>query len=447
MSTIRGITAALGLLAFGPAEALDLAEAYRLALATDPSYQAVAARAAADEEGIGIARAKLLPQLGASGTIRKMWTKREVSGRALPAYQTNSWNWGVNLVQPLYRPSEWAAYQQAKDLARSSRMRLTDERDNLLARLAQAYLQVLDVSAQLNVARTDLRRHQAVLRQAKAAFANGDGTRTDVEEAQARLDEADARVIHWQGRLEIAQQRLSLLVGQSVRAAELVDLADRHSVARTVLARQASAWVEEARQANAGLKALRAEVEAARRKVQQAWGGHKPTLDFVAGYRQSSSDSEITLNQTFKTGTVGLQASLPIFSGGGTAAAIRQAQAQLQEAQFRLDARSLEIRQMVLDAYTRVRAGESEVKARRQALSSARQALTATRKGVLAGTRNTVDVLDAEQRVSEAEARYADAVYQLLQAVVELLVAVSKPPEEAIRFVTGVEAPDPAPDS
>lgn len=435
------MAALLGFFSLPPAQALDLAEAYRLAQRHDPSYQAVAARAEAAAAGTDMARGQLLPQVGANGGVRKMWVKRETGNRRLPTSANNAWNWSVNLTQPLYHPAEWAGYQQSKDLARSAQLQLTDAAAELLTRVAQTYLQLLNTTAQWRVAKDDVHRAQIVLRQAQTAFANGEGTRTDVEEAKARLDEALASRIHWQGEVEIARQRLVLLIGQPVSEEALQDVADRYHVAHKILAKNPDAWVDEAVATNAGLKALQAEVAAARQKLQQAWAGHKPTLDLVASYRQSSSDSEITLNQTFKTGIVGLQASLPLFSGGTAAAGVHQAKAQLQEAKLRFDARSLEIRQQVLDAFSRIRAGVSELQARRQALKSARQALTATRKGVEAGTRNTVDVLDAEYKVSQAQAKHADAVYNLLQAVVELLAAVNRPPEGAIAFLIGTPPP------
>ncbi|MCX8050075.1 MAG: TolC family outer membrane protein [Methylohalobius sp.] len=423
--------------AFSPAAALDLGEAYRLAQEADAKYQSVVARTEAEIEGVTVARAKLLPQVGAVGSVGKLWVERKAGGRNFPVSPTDTWNWAVNLRQPLYRPGEWAIYRQARASAEGAQFRLQNEKSLLLERLAKAYLAALNAAAQLQTAQSDVARYQAILHQAEAAFYRGQGTRIEIEEAKARRDAAYAQVLSAQGELEIAERALILLIGKQVSSAELKDLAERHILSRDILARPPTSWVDEAKSANLGLAFLRKQVEVAQYKVQQQLDGHKPTLDIVAGYKQSSSESEITLEQQFKTGSVALQATLPLFSGFGVSAAVRQAKDLLRQAELELEQNTREIEQSVLDAYTKVRFGESQVAALDQALRSAEQAVFGTRKGVLAGTRNTVDVLNAEQQAAATRAKRIDAIYQLLEAIVELLVAVNKPPEEAIAWFTG----------
>lgn len=419
-----------------PASALDLSQAYRLAQEADAKYQSVVARTQAEAEGIAIARAKLLPQVGAIGTMGKLWVERELGGRHFPVSPTDSWNWGVNLRQPLYRPNEWAVYRQAQALSEGAKLKLQNEAALLFERLAKAYFAALNATAQLQLAQNDLVRYQTILHQVEAAFYRGQGTRTEIEEAKARVDEARAQILARQGELEIAERALALLLGRQVSAAELEDLADRYRLSGDILARPETIWVDEAKQANLGLAALRKQVEAARYEVKRQLAGHKPTLDLVAGYKQSRSESEITLEQQFKTSSIAVQATLPLFSGFGVSAAVRQAQALLRQAELELEQNTRQLEQAVLDAYTKVRFGESQIEALDQALRSAEQAVIGTRKGVFAGTRNTVDVLNAEQKAASLRAQRIDAIYQLLNAIVELLVAVSKPPEEAIAWIT-----------
>lgn len=430
-------SAALWLVLSWPAAALDLAQAYRLAKQADAAYLAAEAHTQAEQEGVTVARAKLLPQIGALGAVGKMRVERKVGGRDFPVSPTNSWSWSVNLKQPLYRPNEWAAYQQAQALSEGARLRLLDEAVQLFERLAKAYFEVLNADAQLKVAENDVARYQAALDQAQAAFRHGQGTRIEIEETKARLDAARAQVLARQGQLEIAERALTLLIGRPAVAAELKDLAEQHTLSQTILAKPAPAWVEEAKQANLALAALRQQVIAAQHKVKQQLAGHKPTLDLVAGYQQSQSESQITLEQQFKTASVNLQATLPLFSGFGVSAAVRQAEALLHQAELELEQKTRELEQTVLDAYTKVRFGHSQVLALAQALRSATQAVVGTRKGVFAGTRHYVDVLNAEQHATEVEANRIRAIYQLLASMVELLAATGKPPEEAIAFLTG----------
>jgi protease secretion system outer membrane protein len=429
--------ACLWLLAGSPAWALDLAQAFALAKQADAQYQATQAHTEAEEEGINVARARLLPQVGASGSLGKLWVERSFGGRTFPVAPTDSWNWSVSLRQPLYRPNEWAIYEQSQLLAEGARLQFASEALRLLERLTKAYLEALDALAQLKVAQEDVGRYQAILAQAEAAFRQGQGTRVEIEEAKARLDSASALVLDRQGRLQIAERALSLVIGRQVSAEELKDLAERYTLSRQLLAQAPETWVEQAKRSNLELAALHKQVEAARIKVEQAFAGHKPTLDLVAGYRQSRSESEITLAQQFKTASVSLQATLPLFAGFGVEASVRQAKALLREAEFTLEQKTRQLEQQVLDAYTKVRFGQSQVEALEQALRSAEQAVRGTRKGVLAGTRNSVDVLNAEQEAAQVRAKRIDAIYQLIASIVELLAAANHPPEEILAQLAG----------
>lgn len=134
--------------------------------------------------------------------------------------------------------------------------------------------------AQLQFAQNEVARYQTILHQAEAAFYRGQGTRTEIEEAKARLDGARAQVLARQSELE----------------------------SEDILARSETAWVDEGKQANLGLLcAKRLDIRS------QQLAGHNPTLDFVASYKQSRSESEITLEQQFKTSSIAVKATLPLF--------------------------------------------------------------------------------------------------------------------------------------
>ncbi|MEO1871808.1 MAG: TolC family protein, partial [Cobetia sp.] len=108
---------------------------------------------------------------------------------------------------------------------------------------------------------------------------------------------------------------------------------------------------------------------------------------------------------------IGIQASLPIYTGGRTSAQVRQSTHLLEQSQYDLLDQQRSTTQSVRSLYSQVRSDVLTVKARKQAIVSSRSALEATRSGYEVGTRNIVDVLDAEQALYQALADYASSRY------------------------------------
>jgi outer membrane protein/protease secretion system outer membrane protein len=229
-----------------PAWALDFAEAFRMAKDYDARVRIAASRAAQDDAGVDVAKSRLLPQVSAAAARGKQYTHTKYLSGPYPSRyeEPDTKNWALQVRQPLYRPAEWRSWERAQSLAEASARALDAETATLLSRVARAYLALLEAKTQLKVAEQDVVRYTEVLRQAQRAFETGQGTRIEIEEAQARLDAAQASVVDWQGQIETGRQDLAALIGQEVNPEELSPFAEVRGVARDVLQEPVGAWVE-----------------------------------------------------------------------------------------------------------------------------------------------------------------------------------------------------------
>ena len=132
-----------------------------------------------------------------------------------------------------------------------------------------------------------------------------------------------------------------------------------------------------------------------------------------------------------------MQASLPIFSGGGVSAAVRQAEANLDKARFQLEARRQRLSVDTQKYFSGVALGVDKVRASEAALEAAVQALISTRKSVQAGTRTTVDVLNALQRVAEATQSLAQARYEFLLNRLRLAAVTGQLDDDLVAQING----------
>ncbi len=411
-----------------PAWALDFAEAFRLAKDYDAKVKVTASRAAQDGAGVDVARSRLLPQVSAAAARGKQYTHTKYLSGPYPSRydEPDTKNWALQVRQGLYRPAEWRSWERAQSLAEASARALDAETATLLARVAKAYLALLEAKSQLKVAEQDVARYAEALRQAQRAFETGLGTRIEIEEAQARLDAAQANVVDWQGQIETGRQDMAALIGQEVSPEDLMPFTEVQGLAHEVLQEPATAWVERMALHNAGLASLKAQLDAAQKQVAVQKAGHLPTVDAVASRTLSRSDSVTTIGEEYLTTNVAVQVSIPLYSGGGVNASVRAALAAQDEAQAQFDGRRRELVTVTTNAYSRVRFGLERVAALDQAMRSAEQALAATRKGVQVGMRNNVDVLNAEQDLAKVQMQWVSAAFELLGSIVELWAATGE---------------------
>ena len=252
-----------------------------------------------------------------------------------------SYNNIVTLKQPLFRMSLWANYQQAQYLVDDVNAVLERELKNLGVRVVTAYLEALLAQDQLDLVLAQKTFVMTQLDVARKTFAAGSGTRTDIDEAQARLDMNRAQELEVRQNLAFTRRQLEVMTGQNV------DVLEPLNIGRMPLLRPNPTglddWVAKAEQANPEIISMKARVEASRQEINKAKGAHYPTVDAVAQWISSGSENVNTPNSSYTNKTLGIQVTVPIFAGGYVNSTVRQAVAEEQKAMDSLEANRLDL--------------------------------------------------------------------------------------------------------
>jgi outer membrane protein len=295
---------------------------------------------------------------------------------------------------------------------------------DLLVRVAGRYFDVLAAEDTLSAAEATLQAVTRQLEQSEKRFEVGLIAITDVQEARAAHDNATAGVILAKRSLATAEEYLRELTGEDYavlsKPADDMPMNDPQPVSE-------DEWVERANNQNLNVIAARLDTDIAKDNIKIAQSGHMPTVDLVGQYNkfdQSATqtnngltglaDSDQTADQ------IGLQFTLPIFSGGVVSSQVRQQVYLHRAALERLEGALRQAERETRDSYLGVIAERARVQALKQAVKSNQTALEATEAGFDVGTRTTVDVLDARRRLFEAERDYARSRYDYLINVVRL---------------------------
>ena len=152
---IRLALGALLAAALSTASAEDLLQIYRDAVGNDPTLGSARASWEATQEIVPQARAGLLPSVILQGNANgEHFHERLHTDPALSVTQNFPVaNYTVSASQPLYRRQNQLALEQAKQTVGQSDYVLASVRQDLIVRVAQAYLDVL--LARFNIELTD----------------------------------------------------------------------------------------------------------------------------------------------------------------------------------------------------------------------------------------------------------------------------------------------------
>lgn len=413
-----GVALAAGLAA--SAWGMDLRQAYEAALENDASVRAARAAAEAGRERLPQARAQLLPNV--SFNAGRNYNDLTSEGRNFlgqpTTSQTQYWSGSqvLSVRQPLYRPYLTAQLKQAEAQVQDADAILERDEQSLVVRVGESYFDALLAREQVALVLAQKATYTTQLDAARKGFAAGSGTRTDVDDAQARLDMTVAQELEVRQNESFTRHRLEALTGQPVESLAGVD-AGRFMPQEPTPA-SVQEWIARAEEHSPELQSLRAQLEAAGQEIEKAKAGHRPTLDAVAQWARTNSDTVTSVNSRYDTKTLGLQLSIPLYSGGYVSSTVRQAVATQTRVQEMLEATRRDLGVRVYREFRGVTEGVLRIKALEQAVRSAEQAVRSSRKSFEAGSRTSLDVLNAEQqRVATmrdlAQARYVYLVSRL----------------------------------
>ncbi|ARS51780.1 TolC family outer membrane protein [Kushneria konosiri] len=433
MRKFRVLPLVLAVSLAGQAQAADLISIARDALVNNADLAASRSGYSSVQAGEDIERGDLLPQVSATGGVtRYNITSSQRSNLAgigagagggaggIASGGSDNHYTGttvqVQATQALFDATNWYQLEASKRQTAQEALNLRVDRQQLLYNVAQAYFDVLRAKEQLDTLRAEEQAVSRQLEQVRQQFDVGIVAATDVYEAQASYDLTRSQRISQESTLQVNFEALEQLTGKQYSSID--GLADDMPIERPTPASQ-QAWVEMASSQNLNLLAARAAVEVARANLDTSRAGHLPTLSAFANYQYGDSDQD-TLRGHNEQNQIGLEATIPIYTGGSTSAQVRQSTYSLEQTQYQQESQLRTAVQQVRSYYAQTLNNVLMVQAQKRSIESNRSALEATRNGYEVGTRNIVDVLQAQQNLFTAISNYADARYDYVLNLLSL---------------------------
>ena len=425
MSRLRTLLTTVVLLA-GPVQvsAETLREALMKAYATNPTLTAARAGQRATDENVPIQRARGLPSVSVTPSYNEFVESASNSFTA-PGRQFGI---GVNLSVPIYQGGAIRNGVRAADArVQAGQASLRDTELSIFSQVVGAYMDVIRDSAIVSLNRAQVGVLRVNLEATSDRFQVGDLTRTDVAQSQARLSLAQGQLEQAESNLIASKESYIRLVGSPP-----VDLEPPPPLPNLPATPDAAVTV--ALDNNPGLAAAIRRRDAARFDTGVARASRLPRLSAVGTESYSNylnslgggSATGLPLSQTSRSTTVGLQATIPLFQGGGPGAQVRQSQALESQA---IENVTLTERSIV----AQTRASFASLQASNQLIASSESAVSANTlslEGVRAensvGNRTILEILNAEQELLNSQVNLVSARRNAYVAGFSLLASMGR---------------------
>ena len=408
-----------------PAYAESLADALVKAYQTSPLLDSNRAALRGLDETIPQARANRRPQVDAGVSASTQSNIIE-----LPEEQLNSVQAALNASLLIYDHGQTkAAIESARNQIAAGRADLKDVEQLVLFNAVQAYVDVLQFQEFVRLSSTDVERLNETLQATRDRFEVGEVTRTDVSQSESRLAASRSTLAASEGELEIARQAyraaVGMLPGNLERTPPLPALAASLDEAISIGIRR-----------NPRIIAAQFAERAAVYDFDRALAAKGPSVGLSASVGVERDNQQFQYDgNTF--GQVGIEGSIPLYTGGLNDSLVRQAQALLDQRRFELQDEGRSVTQEVASAWAQLDVARASIIARREQAEAARIAAEGVAEEARLGARSTLDVLDADQERLQAEAEIVRALRDEYVAAYSLLQAMGLLTVEHLRL--GVE--------
>jgi protease secretion system outer membrane protein len=408
-----------------PSLALNLTQAYELALKNDPVYRSASKDYEAGLENNGIGRAAVMPKVAASYSQNA--NRATQWGALYTGGPTTSTNWSypsnysyVQLIQPIFSLEAFARWRQGVAQADLSQSKFIFNTQDLLIRLSQAYTDLLFSQDQLLFQTAERNALLEQLQAVKRLNKGGEASITDILEVEAAYQLADAKVLDAKDALENARRKFNSITGEPIEdVSRLTGLSDNFRYINLITLRFDD-WKEKALANNAELKSAENNMEIAKQEYRKNHAGHYPVVNLIGALTTQQSNTVTSINNTTNQSYLGVQVNLPIFSGGEINARSTQALASYEKSQADYIVAKDRVITELRKQYDLVVSGRKKIEALTRARESATQLVKSMRKSVLAGERINVDVLLAEKGLLITRRDLAQAKYNYLLAYLRL---------------------------
>jgi len=388
------------------------------------------------DENVPIAKSGWRPTISGAGSIDYTATKE--------SSRLTTGSFGVQINQTLFDGFQTRNnVRSAEAQVQASFQSLRNQEQNTLFDAASSYMDVIRDRQIAVLTEQNLQFLTEQSRAARSRFEVGEGTRTDVAQADASRSAAVAQLAAAQAQVEVSEATYQQVIGDAPGK-----LQPGKPLAK-MLPKSVDSAVAIANEDHPAIIATERLVDAAAFVVKSNEGALLPQVSASAGLQRSYRNTEVnglpgvgsTSDGTYDSATIGATLTIPIYTGGRVSGLVRQSKESLGQARIQVDVSRDQVRQAVVSAWTQYVAAQQQVIANREQVAAQQLALNGVIEERNVGQRTTLDVLNAQSDVITAQIDLVSAQRDVVVASYAIVSAIGALSAERLGLDVAVHRP------
>ena len=378
-------------------------------------------------------RSRALPQISANGSLthNPILQTNVIDGSAFGAPGTTiqaafGQKWtstaGVTLNQALYDQSVFIGLKAAKSTKEFYQINEQLTEEQVIERVANAYYQVYVTRQNLNVIDNNLKNTGKVKDIIKGQFDNGLAKKIDLDRILVRISNINTQRQQILNAINLQENALKFYIGMPIETKIVIPQTEFEVTATAFTAQKPEAT---SRTEYLLLKKNEQLLEYQKKSVQAA---NYPVLSLTGSYNYLGQGPEVPWFKKPVDGVywsdyaaVGLNLHVPIFTGFGTRAKVRQAENKLQSVRVDLEETKLALDLEYENAKTQIDNSIISINNQKENSKLAQEVYSNTNNNYIQGLASLTDLLEAENALVEAQNNYTTALLDYKLAEIQLI--------------------------
>jgi TolC family type I secretion outer membrane protein len=405
-----------------PGGALSFAAAVDLALCRNPATRNAWAMAREQAAALGSAESAWLPSISATGSATRDFGTHEDTSGGLYSGPQNTEDAAANLTWTLYDfGARGGRIASARHLLDAASATVSSVAQQTVLNVVQGYYGVVAADAGLVAAQTTESASSRSFEVARSLFGGGAGTRADVLQAETAFDQAVLARVQAAAAAKTAHGTLAVTLGLPADQSMMLAPDAVPAEAPALTARMADLMAEAMRQ-RPDLAAARAQRDSAEANITVARAAGRPSIAISAGHDLVVTTGTPQQNYSL----IGVNVTVPIFTGFNVDYGVRQAQAALEASEANAEQVRLGVTQGVWNAYYALESANQQLTVTTGLTQVAEENQQVALGRYQAGVGSIVDVLTAQTAASLARVTRINAELGWQVARAQLALALGR---------------------
>ena len=333
----------------------------------------------------------------------------------------------INVRQALFNGSAFAGIKAAGILRKMSNEAYRNAEAAVIADIKMSYFDALISRDQLKLIEQSIERWQQSRKDTRAMFRQGVAADIDTLKAYLSVENLRPDLIQAENRVATTMTKLKNVIG--IPLDSTVILSGKLELSSATYPQDIAAAYREALDSRPDLRQLDLQVKAEGEKVSAARAERYPVISAFGQF-----ESQTAFNDNVKTSesrwpvstAVGLEVSLPIFTGYRTSAQVEQARITQMQTRTRVEDLKDAIRAEVEVRLLNFRESQKRIDVQSKTISVAERSYKISLLRFKEGIGTRLELTDAELQLNKAKTNYLQAVYDYLVASVQLDKALGR---------------------